>query len=241
MHKKVRLGKSTAIILTGGYGIRVRSSRVPKQFIELKGKPLFIWCIETYDKINEIDEIILVINREFEQLYLKILKKNRFRKLTKIVYGGKYRQNSIKNALKRVKHTGFVVIQNGVSPFTSARLIKRCLKIAMKRKIVSAFIPAQNTFFVKKGGRIKKVLERKNVGFTCDPQVYKVSIVRKILQLSESKKNKDLPIVDLLRKNGKSIFLVKSCTNNLKVTTEMDTRILNYLFKQERKSKAAHL
>ncbi len=221
--------KVTSIILVGGDGTRARVSKLPKQFIKLKGKPLFIWSIETYDKMIEISEIILVINQRFEQLYLEILKKYSFRKLKKIVYGGKYRQNSINNALNQVKHDGFVVIQNGVSPFTSTGLVKKCLKIAMKKKIVSAFIPAQNTYFTRNNDRIETVLERRDVGFTCDPKVYKVSIIRKALQIPEAKQNNYAHEVELLRKNGKEVFLVESSTDNLKVTSATDIRFLDYL------------
>lgn len=233
MREKKEKNRTTAIILTGGSGIRVRSASLPKQFLRLRGKPLFVWCLETYDKIKEIDEIYLVINKRFEQMYSKILGKHPFKKLKEIVPGGKYRQDSIKNALRLIKHDGFVVIQNGVSPLTSSRLIKKCLKTAMKRKIVSAFIPAQNTYFVKNRHRIDAVLERENVGFTCDPQVYKISLIKKALRLPEAKKRTDVPTVALLKKNGQDVFLVESDTNNPKVTTDIDVKILNGLLTRQ--------
>ena len=55
-----------AIILSAGIGSRMKND-LPKQFIEIDNKPIFIYTLEKF--INQVDKIILVINTDFKDLY----------------------------------------------------------------------------------------------------------------------------------------------------------------------------
>ena len=51
--------KTIAIIIAGGVGKRVGAD-IPKQFIEIEGKPILIYTLEAFDKYDAIDEIEVV-------------------------------------------------------------------------------------------------------------------------------------------------------------------------------------
>lgn len=210
------------IILSGGEGSRLQKYGVPKQFIEVAGIPLFVHCMNIYESLDEVDEIILVINENFAGVYAQILEKYHFTKLSFLVPGGKLRHVSLKNGLAKVKHNGIVIIHNGVNPTTSVNLIRQCIELAFESGAVSAYVPAFHTVFENNNGQIETVLDRKRLGYTCDPQAFQFAILEDALSIDLQATQKDVPVIDLVRRLGHNIQLVLSDETNLKVSTEID-------------------
>ena len=175
-----------------------------------------------YETLEEVDEIILVINEDFAELYAKILQQYHFKKLSFLVFGGKFRHVSLRNGLAKVKHNGLVIIHNGVNPTTPMSLIRQCIHTAFEYGAVSAYVPAFHTVFESDNGQIDAVLERKRLGYACDPQVFQISVLQDALSLDLQVAQNDIPIIDLVRKLGHNIKLVLSDEANLKVSTEID-------------------
>ena len=114
------------VYLNGGLGVRAEFG-YPKQFARLKGKPIFIYGLETLRQIEEIGKIIIPsnFNNENDQT-IKLLSE----------YGidnwhtckaGKTRQESVYNGLEHVK-TKNVLICEAVRPFMSINLIKKVIE-----------------------------------------------------------------------------------------------------------------
>lgn len=190
-----------------------------------------------YESIDEVSEIILVINQRFEELYAQILQQYNFKKLSFLVLGGKFRHVSLRNGLAKIKHNGLVVIHNGVNPTTPVSLIQRCIEVAFQYGAVSAYIPAFHTVFQSENDQIDTVLERKHLGYTCDPQIFQISILKEALSSELQIPHSDIPAIDLVRKQGHNIKLVLSDEANLKVSTEIDLftteMILSKMMKDE--------
>src|SRR5690606_6977938 len=89
----------SAIIAAAGMSNRMKS-KINKQFININGKPILAHTLEKFQKCKYIDEII-VVAREDEINYCKreIVKRYGFNKVTKIVRGGKERQDSVYNGI----------------------------------------------------------------------------------------------------------------------------------------------
>jgi 2-C-methyl-D-erythritol 4-phosphate cytidylyltransferase len=221
--------KVTAIILTGGNGTRLSQAKVPKQFIEIAKKPVFIHCLELFDSITEVDEICLVINEKFKELYDRCLRESKFQKIKDVVDGGTLRQDSVRNGLEAITHHGLVVFQNGVNPTTPADLIRKCINSAVENGAVTAYIRPFHTVFIRERDRLEAVLDRGGIGYTCDPQVYSVDVIRKALAYAETEATKDIPTVELVRRIGHPVALVESDSRNIKLTTEMDLNVIEHI------------
>lgn len=220
--------KVTAVLLTGGEGRRVKDANVPKQFIEICGLPLFIHSLQTYDNIEEVDEIYLVINQNYKHTYEEILTRYTFKKLKRLVPGGTYRQVSVSNALDLIFHDGLAIIQNGVNPMTPAHLIKDCIKAANEMGAVTAYVPASHTVFELRGQRVEHVLDRKTLGYTCDPQVYRIDLIKKAI-LYAKETMEDIPTIEAVKRMGLPVGIVRSDDENMKLTTNSDVSIINAL------------
>ena len=92
---KDSMGPVTAIVLSGGAGNRFHGSYIPKQFVEIEGKPILAYCLDTYEALSMIDEIALVINERYEQLYYDICSTFGYLKVRRFIAGGSTRQESV--------------------------------------------------------------------------------------------------------------------------------------------------
>ena len=223
----------TAIILAGGSGTRMKNTALPKQFVRLCGKPLYMHSLETYSKIRAVNEIILVINKSFRERHLKDLKKYPIRKISHIVDGGRHRHGSIQNAMQHLTHNGLVVIHNAANPTTSPSLIKQCLQAAQTKPAVTAFIPAIHTVFIHNKTTIRTPLEREHLGYAADPQVFKASLLRKALELCKCSNKDQVPMLNLVHRLGKSIAIVNSSKDNFKVTYKNDLRTAKNIMEKQ--------
>ena len=82
------MAKNIAVILAGGSGSRL-GNQIPKQFLEVAGKQVIEHTIDVFEKCTEIDEICIVIKPDYIAHVEKLIVKNQYKKVKKILPGGK--------------------------------------------------------------------------------------------------------------------------------------------------------
>ncbi len=85
---------NTAIVLAGGSGKRMHSE-IPKQYMQLNGKPVIYYSLKAFEESEHVDEIILVTAKEYIEYVRNEIAGSQFAKLTKIIEGGKERFDSV--------------------------------------------------------------------------------------------------------------------------------------------------
>ncbi len=96
------------ILLSAGKGIRF-GKETPKQYLLLAGKPMIVHTLERVDSIEEIKELIIVCEKEYNSLITRYIEDYRICKKVVLVEGGKSRQESVYNALKSVSYDNVIV------------------------------------------------------------------------------------------------------------------------------------
>ncbi|MDZ5038469.1 2-C-methyl-D-erythritol 4-phosphate cytidylyltransferase, partial [Clostridium perfringens] len=119
----------SAIILAGGKGKRM-SSKISKQYIELKGKPILYYTLTKFINCKEVDNIILVLPKDEIEFCKREILEIYSLKVDMIVEGGKERQDSVFNALMEINDSEIILIHDGARPFTSEKIIKDGIKYA---------------------------------------------------------------------------------------------------------------
>ena len=94
---------NVAVIFAGGTGNRMNTVSRPKQFLELRGKPIIIYTLELFDNHPEIDGIVVVCLESWIPFLEKQIKKFEINKVVEIVPGGETGQSSIYNGLIAVE------------------------------------------------------------------------------------------------------------------------------------------
>jgi len=230
----MRQKKITAIIMTGGQGARMEGEKLPKQFLSVLGKPLFLHTLCLYEEIKEVSSVCLVINEQYRALYEKILKKHPVSKLKYIVGGGASRQESIRNAVSVLKDFEYVVLHNGVNPAASRALIRKCIRQAKRDGVAIAYEPSYHTIFRRKDQEFCKAYRREKLGYGSDPFVLRRSIMLKALSKTKKDLTKEVPVLEMLEKISQPIALVKSDPTNIKVTYQHDLETIRSILHAKR-------
>jgi len=124
--------KRYAIIVAGGSGVRMGLD-IPKQFIELNGKPILMWTIDVFNGLVNRPEIIVVLPEAQVEQWLELCKKHSYKVNHKVTIGGKERFFSVKNGLNLVDDgNSIVAIHDGVRPLVNPSVIEECYITAEK-------------------------------------------------------------------------------------------------------------
>ncbi len=213
------------IYLAAGLGVRMKENK-PKQFINLLGKPVFIYALEILEGVEEIDRILLMYHPEYKDIYQKYINDYNISKVV-LIEGGLTRQRSVINGLKEVK-SDRVIIHEAARPFISKEYIKELLKY--KDIAVVPTIPI--SFSVAVGSEyMEGELDRTKLHNIQLPQVFNTDIILK----AHLKAEKDGFIANedgiLVYRFGKKVKFVNGIENNIKVTTPLDIVIAEKLIK----------
>lgn len=137
---------NVAVILAGGTGTRVGAG-IPKQFIEVMGKPILAYTIDNFQKDEEIDAIEIVCHKDWLEDVRRICKEYRFTKFRWLTQGGDTFQQSTVNGIYNLKDKlspdDYVVLSFGVSPFCSPDVINDSIRVA---KLHGNGISAEDSF-----------------------------------------------------------------------------------------------
>jgi len=208
----------TAVIVAGGKGERMQSI-VPKQFIEIAGKPILMHTLEVFQKFDASISIVLVLPAVQVEYWQTLCKKYTFDIKHQIVIGGNTRFQSVKNGLSVIEHGGLVAIHDGVRPLVSADTILRCFDAA---KEFGNAIPCSDLI---ESIRFVDFNHNKSVDRTAyksiqTPQVFQSELVKSAYNQPFSDEFTD--DASVLESTGAKIHLVNGNRENIKITTDFD-------------------
>ncbi len=121
--------KRYAIIVAGGKGTRM-GKEIPKQFIEINGKPILAHTIENFYRFDPEMELVVVLPAEQQAYWQQWCRAHDMAVPHRITNGGESRFYSVRNGLSLVPGDGLVAIHDGVRPLVSHRVIAHCFQAA---------------------------------------------------------------------------------------------------------------
>jgi 2-C-methyl-D-erythritol 4-phosphate cytidylyltransferase/2-C-methyl-D-erythritol 2,4-cyclodiphosphate synthase len=221
--------KNIAIIVSAGIGKRFGSP--DKVFFELKGKPLFIWAVEPFEKSEKIDSIWLVTRKDAIKKVEKTINKFNIKKIKKIIEGGKERQDSVYNALKSLpSDTDIVLIHDAARPMVTQSLVERVIDAVNFE--VDGVIPAisltDTIKWTKKGNIIGGTLNREILKAVQTPQAFWFKNLIKAYERAYNEGFYGTDDASLIERYGGKILSVQGDENNIKVTTREDLKKLEF-------------
>lgn len=223
--------KNYAIILAAGSGERF-GYVIPKQFVRISGKTVLEHTVEFFEEIHEIDEIIVVISPEYHLFFEEISKKNKYKKVTKILDGGNTRKESSYIGISSIKDSeANVIIHDGVRPFLSKRIISDCIKALKTYDAVDVAIKSADTIIEVDDNKIIKTIPNRSYIYRGQtPQCFKLSTIKKAHNFAKNDENftDDCGLI-LKYKLGK-VYVVEGEQKNIKITYLEDIFFADKLF-----------
>lgn len=210
-----------AIIVAGGKGERMGID-VPKQFLELKGKPILMHTIDKFRSTYQDIEIILALPENQIAFWEDLCCKYEFPFSPKrVVKGGKTRFHSVANALEKVSEKGVVAIHDGVRPLVSENTIQNCFNTAEEKGNAIPVVDIVDSLrYVSKQDGTNKAVTRSCYKSVQTPQCFSSQLILDAYKQDfNTSFTDDASVVEAM---GKTINLVDGNDENIKITTQKD-------------------
>ncbi len=222
-----------AIILAGGVGTRLGAD-IPKQFIEIFGKPVLAYTIEAFQNSNEIDKIEIVCHKDYIDYLSKIVTENKYTKVKWITPGGKDFQhsvlNGVNNLIGKINENDNVIIHFGASPFVSEEIILDSIKVCNKKGNAISTTPFYllSGYRDSDGEKSTNYIDRETIVCMNSPHAFKFEVIKNIYE--EAIKTGIIDKVEphtttLMYKLGIPIYFSKGSQTNIKITTKEDLEL----------------
>jgi 2-C-methyl-D-erythritol 4-phosphate cytidylyltransferase len=218
--------KNAAIIVAAGDGKRF-NSRVSKQFLNLNGRPVFLWSVEAFASIKSFKQIIAVVPSDMvESLSLK------YKTGFICTVGGNERFDSVKNGLALIgDDIDFIAVHDAARPLISKKDILSVLKKAVKTEAAVAVEKAKDTVKLVSagGGYILKTLNRTILRNAQTPQIFKTELLKRAYSEKISAgTTDDSQLVENLKIK---VSAVETKFPNFKITTKQDFKLAEKILK----------
>ncbi|MDA3838137.1 MAG: 2-C-methyl-D-erythritol 4-phosphate cytidylyltransferase [Candidatus Delongbacteria bacterium] len=229
--------KITAIITAAGSGKRMNSDK-RKQYLKLQNKSIIAHTIEVFEKTDSINDIVLVCPEEdIKFVQNDIVRKNDYQKVILVISGGKERQNSVFNALKKVKcrYDDIVLIHDGVRPFVSETSILNSIEAAIEFGAAVVGVKPKNTTKTLRAGAILETLNRDELFSVQTPQTFQFDIIHNSYEKAFEDNFYSTDDSALVEKYADHIQIipVEGDYFNIKITTEEDLVFANAILEKK--------
>ena len=238
--------RCTAILLAAGAGRRMRGvkSDVAKQYMPILDKPVIWYALQTFEESRIIDDVILVVGRyEVDYARENVVEKYGFRKVDRIIEGGKERYLSVRKALRLIEEDdlthsnrdGYIFIHDGARPFVTEEMLEAAYQGAVEMGASCAAAPVKDTIKVRDKWcrKVKETLDRRNLYAVQTPQVFFTPLIieayKTLDERQEELAERNIVITDdamvvetMLRRPVK---LVEGSDENIKITTPIDLEV----------------
>lgn len=230
-----------AVILAGGTGSRMGSADMPKQFLEIKGKPILNHTVEKFLPNPAFEKIIILSPKAWIGHTKEIIRKyTGSSDRIAIIEGGKTRNETIMNAIAYIDREytldddTVIVTHDSVRPFVTHRIIEENIKAAEKYGACDTVVPATDTIVEGDGQQISSIPDRSRMYQGQTPQSFKAKLLRDTyMSLSEDEKAILTDAAKIIVIKGMDVKLVRGETYNIKITYPYDLRIARSLLEDE--------
>ena len=215
------------IIVAGGKGLRMGSD-IPKQFLPIGGKPVLMRTLERFREYSPTLKIILVLPKAQQDYWKQLCEEYHFNVEYQLADGGETRFHSVQHGLALIpdETEGVVGVHDGVRPFPSIDVIRRCYDTAREKKAVIPVIPVVETVRHLKG-ETSETVPRNDYRLVQTPQTFDIQLLKAAnRQPYNDGFTDDASVVEAF---GFDNTLVEGNRENIKITTPYDLKIAEVL------------
>lgn len=230
-----------AVILAGGTGSRMGSNDMPKQFLDIKGKPILNHTLEKFLPNPRFEKIIVLSPGTWLNHTKEIIKKyTGAGERIAVIEGGTTRNETIMNAIDYIdKNYGLdddtiIVTHDSVRPFVTHRIIEENIDAAIRDGACDTVIPSTDTIVEGDQGAIVSIPDRRRMYQGQTPQSFRAKALRDTYQsLSDEEKSILTDAAKIMVIKGAKVSLVQGETFNIKITYPYDLKIARSLLEEE--------
>ncbi|WP_173474570.1 2-C-methyl-D-erythritol 4-phosphate cytidylyltransferase [Fibrobacter succinogenes] len=227
--------KFAAVLPAGGLGKRM-GGNIPKQLMQLGGKPVYQYSLETFLKMDEIAEVVMAVPADWKDYFEKEIEAwisasenvEKFRTKLKIVLGGKERWQSVENGVNALtSNAEYVLVHDVARPFISEKIIRDVFDTLVNKGSCLVAKPAIDTIKVASDGRVENTIDRSKVWLAQTPQAARINLLKQLYTRIAKEPLNFTPTdeASILEFFGEPVYIVKGESANDKLTTPEDFEV----------------
>jgi len=228
---------NVAVILAGGKGLRL-GKKTPKQMLMLGIKPVISWSVDTFNKINLIDKIIIVSEKSLINDIKKLFPAEDYPKILSFVEGGDERSDSSYNAIisSDFSDDDIFLFHDAARPFISEDIIIGLINEVKVSGACGTYIPSTDTIALVDNSIVESIPERKFLYSAQTPQGFRYDIIKKAHIFQKKMNNSNITDdVSLVVNMGYKVTVIKGSYRNIKITTDLDFKFAEFIISGEDK------
>lgn len=225
-------------ILAGGLGTRMKSEDMPKQFLDLGGRPILIHTVEQFLLHPDIGEIVVALPRPWVSYSIDLIRRS-FPSTDRIhlIPGGNSRNESLMAIVSDIEQrhglqaSDFILSHDAVRPFISARILQENIDAVRQYGAVDTVIPAYDTIVASEDGElISGIPPRSTMYQGQTPQSFQIQRLKELYAgLGEEERASLTDAASIFVLKGQPVRLVLGDPSNLKITTGYDLKLARSL------------
>lgn len=232
------------LLMMGGSGTRLGADR-PKQYIEIDGIPIFFYILRSYNKLDCVDEIVIVSNEMWVDYVQKWVDSLEIKKPISIVAGGETRSHSVFYGLKsianRAKSDDIVLFHDATHPYVDELgTIKVIGAIKEYEGATLGAFQYDTVYKMNEEGFITDVIPRQELVAGASPEGFKFGEIFNIYNQSSDEELTSMTSGGALAlEYGIKMKTIEAKVINLKITYPQDLEIFkktihSYFFESQR-------
>lgn len=218
------------ILVAGGLGKRLPKD-LPKQFLDLQGKPIFVRALEPFLRLN-FDCIAITFPSGFLETTNSILDKFGLTGKVNLIEGGVERYNSVWNALnfEGIRSCDYVLIHDAVRPFVSVELIQRIIGgLVYEKAIIPAILPKDTIKQVNFEKYVYQTLSRETCLLVQTPQAFETELLYRAYDFVISHGIHITDDASAIEQIGGKVKVVDGEEYNFKITNSIDLEFAEFI------------
>lgn len=221
-------------ILAGGTGTRMHLSTMPKQFLDLGGKPIIVHTLEKMLACDKFHAVYLGIHPDWmSYMYDLIDRYDIDTDRVRLAPGGETRNETIFKIIDEINRDygsnedDIIVTHDAVRPFVTLRIIEENIEAVLKYGACDTVVSATDTIVRSDNGEeIAEIPNREYMYQGQTPQSFRVEMLKKLYaQLTEDEKEILTDACKIFVMKNVPVRLVRGETLNMKITTVNDLKI----------------
>ena len=228
--------KNYVILLAGGVGKRMGSD-VPKQFLEVNGKPIIVYSIENFQRNPQIEKIVVVCVKDWIDRTWELIKKYSLTKVEWIIEGGSTGHDSIRNGVfflkDKIDPDDHIIVHDAVRPVLPQKVIDEVIRVSHEKGNASSSIECHPPIVYTEDHESGITdVDREHVMLTASPQAFKYSLALKCYEMAEEENYHTSTFTSsLLIHCHERVYFAKGTSCNIKITRKEDLALFEALLK----------
>lgn len=209
-----------------------------KQFFEINGAPILIHTLRVFARNKQVSQIMVALRRNEMERFSRQLEKEKLANKVEAVEGGEHRQESVANALARLKAAkdDIVLVHDAVRPFVDDEIINNVIREVEKHDAAIAGLPAADTIKqverAAEGALITSTIPRERVVQAQTPQGFRYELIKRAFDSAMADGFVGTDEASLVERLGADVWVVMGSPRNIKITTPADLELAEFLIAQ---------